>query len=84
MEKYTVTHQGKQCNTKTNTAQNLKIYIRGVHGQGWVAHCGEKFKWPPKFHKHQTKCDACKKMKAKSDKTKDKLMTKIKRQQACK
>ena len=65
-------------------AQNLKIHVQGEHGEGLVACCGEKFQVALKFHRHQKKCASCKKIKAKSDKAEEKLMAKIKKQQACK
>ena len=63
-EKFTCPH--KQCSTPDkvyNSKGNLQQHIRGEHGQGWTAFCGEKIKWKSKYNRHIKNCLECLKIK---------------------
>ena len=47
---------------------NSSQHIRGEHGDGWTAFCGEHIKWKSKYHRHIQKCTACKKIRGKKKK----------------
>ena len=42
-----------------NSKGSLAQHIRGVHGEGWVAFCGDQLKWKGKYHRHLNKCTKC-------------------------
>ena len=68
-EKFTCPH--KNCSTPDkvyNSKGNLKQHIRGEHGDGWTAFCGEKIKWKSKYNRHIKKCTKCLKLKEKQTK----------------
>ena len=51
-----------------NSKGNLSQHIRGLHGKGWIAPCGDVFKWKGKYHRHLNKCDKCDDLRKKTKK----------------
>ena len=47
---------------------NLSQHVRGEHGDGWTAYCGEHIKWKSKYNRHIHKWTACKKIREKKKK----------------
>ena len=52
--------KGKDCIKSYPTQQQLDQHVWGVHGEGFTAYCGKRFKWPGDRHKHQQECKKCK------------------------
>ena len=49
------------CGKKYESKDRLYVHKRGAHGKGYVAYCGEKYKWPGKRQRHYNsrKCATC-------------------------
>ena len=54
--------KGAKCGTVCSTRQSKDIYIRGIHGKGWNALCGEHYYWPAGKTRHEQKCTICEKI----------------------
>ena len=55
--------KGSKCGTVCSTRQSMDIHIRGIHGEGWNALCGEHYYWPTGKTRHKQKCTVCKKLR---------------------
>ena len=81
------THQNQyafssdNCSHKTNLKYNLSHHMRGAHGEGWKAFCGEKFNWPSKKFHHAKSCVKCAKVKKDTTKQVAEFEKKIKKGQ---
>ena len=68
-DKFTCTHNDCKDSEKVYTSKgNLSQHIRGEHGPGWKAFCGEHIKWKSKYNRHINKCTECQQIREKKKK----------------
>ena len=49
---------GKVCGQVCVSPNHLKQHHRGMHGEGWLCHCGKRFQWPGTMYNHKKDCIA--------------------------
>lgn len=65
MLRHAVSHQDMQFTCDkcpsfgTNTPGGLHQHMKGAHGPGWDAKCGENFQWPSQRRRHEKHCKKC-------------------------
>ena len=50
---------GTDCIQSYSSQQLLDQHTRGVHGEGFIAYCGETYTWPWQRNAHQKDCTDC-------------------------
>ena len=50
---------GTDCIQSYSSQQLLDQHTRGVHGEGFIAYCGETYTWPWQCNAHQKDCTDC-------------------------
>ena len=53
-------NDGTDCLQSYPSQQLLDQHTRGVHGEGFIAYCGEAYTWPWQQNAHQKDCQDCK------------------------